>query len=125
MIHFRHLLNLFFVFPMQYIVNENANDWIRTAELWCQKRPIYHLRHHHIPKRECFLTCLTVLLPPTAKFWHCTVLALHSFGTAQFWHCKVLALHSFGTANGTKQKIGHAYRQCHGLFVLVVPRTIF
>ena len=88
MIHFRHLLNLFFVFPMQYIVNENANDWIRTAELWCQKRPIYHLRHHHIPKRECFLTCLTVLLPPTAQFWHCTVLALQSFGTAQFWHCK-------------------------------------
>ena len=92
MIHFRHLLNLFFVFPMQYIVNENANDWIRTAELWCQKRPIYPLRHHHIPKRECFLTCLTVLLPPTAQFWHCTVLALHSFGTAKFWHCTVLAL---------------------------------
>ena len=26
---------------------EFANDWIRTADLWCQKRPLYQLSHNH------------------------------------------------------------------------------
>ena len=26
-----------------------ANDWIRTADLWYQKRPLYQLSHNHCP----------------------------------------------------------------------------
>ena len=27
-----------------------ANDWIRTADLWCRKRPLYQLSHNHCPR---------------------------------------------------------------------------
>ena len=26
-----------------------ANDWIRTADLWCRKQPLYQLSHNHCP----------------------------------------------------------------------------
>ena len=26
-----------------------ANDWIQTADLWYQKRPLYQLSHNHFP----------------------------------------------------------------------------
>ena len=26
-----------------------ADDWIRTADLWCGKRPLYKLSHNHCP----------------------------------------------------------------------------
>ena len=29
-----------------------ANDWIRTADLWCWKRLLYQLSHHHCPEVE-------------------------------------------------------------------------
>ena len=30
--------------------NKNfADDWIRTADLWCRKRPLYQLSHNHCP----------------------------------------------------------------------------
>ena len=32
------------------MVNKNfANDWIRTADLWFQKRPLCQLSHNHCP----------------------------------------------------------------------------
>ena len=33
-----------------------ANDWIRTADLWYRKRPLYQLSHNHFPKKYfCYL----------------------------------------------------------------------
>ena len=26
-----------------------ADNWIRTADLWCRKRPLYQLNHNHCP----------------------------------------------------------------------------
>ena len=37
-------------FLMQLIVNNISDDWIRTTDLWCRKRPLYQLRHNHCPK---------------------------------------------------------------------------
>ena len=41
------------VFSIQFfaklIVNNIANDWIRTMDLWYWKRPLYQLRHNHCP----------------------------------------------------------------------------
>ena len=31
------------------IVSKIAGDWIRTADVWYRKRPLYHLRHNHCP----------------------------------------------------------------------------
>ena len=38
----------FFFFSLQYQGNiQFADDWIRTADLWCQKRLFYQLSHNH------------------------------------------------------------------------------
>ena len=29
-----------------------ANDWIRTMDLWYQKRPLYQLSHNHCSNRR-------------------------------------------------------------------------
>ena len=40
-----------FAFAKQLIVHINfADDWSRTADLWCRKRPLYQLGHNHFPK---------------------------------------------------------------------------
>ena len=42
----------YFVFPIQLTLNRSykiTNDCIRTADLWCWKRPLYQLRHNHCP----------------------------------------------------------------------------
>ena len=36
-----------------------ADDWIRTADLWNQKRPLYQLSHNHCPPWPCY--CLNSL----------------------------------------------------------------
>ena len=50
----RAILWLFFfifVFSIQLIVHVNfAFDWIRTADPWCWKRPLYQLHHNHWPR---------------------------------------------------------------------------
>ena len=43
-----------FVFSLQltvnkYIISKFADDLIRTADLWCRKRPPYKLSHNHCP----------------------------------------------------------------------------
>ena len=44
-----------FVFSIQLTVNKCSiykflhDDWIRTADLWYRKRPLYQLRHDHCP----------------------------------------------------------------------------
>ena len=48
-----------FVFSIHLTVNVQykflADDWIRTADLWNRKRPLYQLsRHHHCPNFENF-----------------------------------------------------------------------
>ena len=46
-----------FVFSIQLIVHTNfANDWIRTTNLWCWKRPLYQLHHNHFPIFTFFLS---------------------------------------------------------------------
>ena len=30
-----------------------ANDWIRTADLWSWKQPLYQLSHNHFPSCLC------------------------------------------------------------------------
>ena len=42
-----------------------ANGWIRTADLWYRKRPLYQLSHNHCPIAKhtycsCFITCRTL-----------------------------------------------------------------
>ena len=36
-----------------FIINF-ADDWIRTADLWCRKQPLYQLSHNHCPVLSCF-----------------------------------------------------------------------
>ena len=51
------ILSLFFGFLLfQYIWQyvKFADDWIRTVDLWCQKRPLYQLSHNHCPLRYLF-----------------------------------------------------------------------
>ena len=42
-----------FVFSRQLTINVqykyNSDDWIRTADLWCLKWPLYQLSHNHCP----------------------------------------------------------------------------
>ena len=44
-----------FVFSIKLTVNNCsinfADDWIRTVDLWYQKRPLYQLSHNHWPLR--------------------------------------------------------------------------
>ena len=40
-------LFLFSSFQYIYIVSNIADDWIRTTDLWCWKRPHYQLRHNY------------------------------------------------------------------------------
>ena len=43
-----------FVFSIQYkSTYKFCDDWIRTADLWCQKQPLYQLRHNHFPTFIC------------------------------------------------------------------------
>ena len=58
--HCRPLFYLFFVFSIQLTVNivqyHFADDWIRTADLFRRKQPLYQLSHNHCPReRKCFL----------------------------------------------------------------------
>ena len=52
-----------FVFSIQLTVNKCsinfADDWIRTADLWYQKRPLYQLSHNHCPVNRLFLVIIS------------------------------------------------------------------
>ena len=52
--HSRPLFFFILVFSIQLTVNVQnkflADDWIRTADLWNWKRPLYQLSHYHCPK---------------------------------------------------------------------------
>ena len=47
-----------------------ADDWIRTADLWCQKGPLYQMSHHYYPTSplfpQIFFSYLTFAL---VRFW--------------------------------------------------------
>ena len=47
------LASFFFIFSFTTqlpMFNINfVDDWFRTADLWCRKRPLYHLSHDHCP----------------------------------------------------------------------------
>ena len=36
-----------------FIIQNFADDWIRTADLWHRKRPLYQLSHNHCPRTNC------------------------------------------------------------------------
>ena len=65
-----------FVFSIQLTVNKQmfnififADDWIRTADLWNWKRPLYQLSHNHCPGVTTFgqlLEKLGLLFIPTS-----------------------------------------------------------
>ena len=52
------LLFFIFVFSIPSVESKQmfdikfANDWIRTADLWCQKRMLYQLSYNHRPPRK-------------------------------------------------------------------------
>ena len=52
----------FVVFNSMVIVNEIAYVWIRTADLWWQKRPLYQLHHKHISL--LIRKCISILTWP-------------------------------------------------------------
>ena len=49
---------IFCLFNTQLTVNKCSinfsDDWIRTADLWNQKRPLYQLSHNHCPQQLLF-----------------------------------------------------------------------
>ena len=65
--HSRHLYFRLF----NAIVRINfANDWIRTADLWSQKRPLYQLSHNHFPfLKELWRLFLNKRSPKNRNFW--------------------------------------------------------
>ena len=47
----------------QYVGNiQFANEWIRTADPWCWKRPLYQLSHNHCPNMILFFLILNLLI---------------------------------------------------------------
>ena len=83
---------LFSLFSIQLIVHIHfADDWIRKADIWCRKRPLYQLRHNHFPREfevNVSFQNVTVNAPSTS-----CILAwpLHLM---LFW-ARVWALHCF------------------------------
>ena len=56
-----------FVFSIQLMVHLNfADDWTRTAYLWCRKRLLYPLHHSHGP-RGSVLLCSQIAVSALAK----------------------------------------------------------
>ena len=62
---FRPLFFFIFVFSIQSTVNKCsinfANDWIRTADLWYRKRPLYQLSHTTTALRYLRVTHLILI----------------------------------------------------------------
>ena len=60
-----HSRPLFFisVIPIEFLIEliqiKFVNDWIRTADLWRWKRPLYQLRRNHCPFSICYTFYLT------------------------------------------------------------------
>ena len=52
LVHSRHLF--ISVFAKHLIVNQIPDDWIRTADLWCWKQPLYQLRHNPVQSWRYF-----------------------------------------------------------------------
>ena len=44
-----------FVFLIQQILNNIADDWIRTVDLWRRNQPLYQLCHNQGPTHRCFV----------------------------------------------------------------------
>ena len=38
-----------------------ADDWLRTAYLWCRKRPFFQLSHNHCPSKNIFVEPFVLL----------------------------------------------------------------
>ena len=47
---FFHILTLSIQLTEKNIQYKCCNDWIRTADLWCRKRPLYQLSYNHYPQ---------------------------------------------------------------------------
>ena len=41
----------------------SANDWIRTADLWCRRRLFYQLSHNHCPIFDIIKVSFNHLVP--------------------------------------------------------------
>ena len=59
--HFRSLFLYFRLFNTVYSeknkcpLQKVADEWIRTADIWCRKWPLYQLSHNHCPCKELFM----------------------------------------------------------------------
>ena len=63
MSHSRFLFLLFSSFQHSRELNINfADDWIRTMDLWCQKRLLYQLSYTHCPNSFSISSPLSLLL---------------------------------------------------------------
>ena len=84
--HSRPFFLYFRIFNTQLTVNKCslnfADDWIRTADLWYRKRPLYQLSHHHCQSihfvmRDCDPTQIG---NPELKMFCTSDFCLSSFG---------------------------------------------
>ena len=65
-----------FVFSIQLTLNncsvyKFADDWIRTADLWCRRRPLYQLSHNHCPSAPSLMYVIvwyTIYMLHSAKY---------------------------------------------------------
>jgi len=81
-------------FLMQLIVNNIANDWIRTSDLWSRKQPLYQLCHTTAPinsallgttslfRRSSFADIFWPLLPSRLRIGLALVIALSRTGSS-------------------------------------------
>ena len=67
-------------FLAQLIVNKIADDWIRTADLWCRKRSRYQLNHNQCPP-SLFIFCSFIIFKAYYSWAVFPFRQLHSLGT--------------------------------------------
>ena len=68
----------FFIFLFSIWLTENvqytffANDWIRTADLWNRKQPLYQMSHNHCPWGTVVVTSFFPIIVPMVSIPYLT-----------------------------------------------------
>ena len=58
-------------FLLQLLVDKITQDLIQTADLWWQKRPLYHLRHNHCPSFPHLVFYKTSIVMQKKGYMYC------------------------------------------------------